>query len=166
MPAATIHRGQAFLAVGPIVGSAGRWRLDLHDRWSRRHHQNRLRTGFLNRGDETVTPPGQGFYVAGLSGGVAEHLAEPVHRRVQSVIEIDERTAFPKLLLELVPGDDLTGLPDERRQDLQRLSLQAHSNTVLAQFAGKQVEGETAKCELLRRIRPSLTTHGTQFDQA
>jgi hypothetical protein len=49
---------------------------------------------------------------------------------------------------------------------LERLSLQAHSNTVLAQFAGKQVEGETAKYELLRRIRPSLTTHGTQFDQA
>ncbi len=40
------------------------------------------------------------------------------------MLEIDERTAFPKVLLKLIPGDDLTGLPDESRQDLQRLTLQ------------------------------------------
>ena len=62
-------------------------------------------------------------------------MAKPVHGRVQSVIEIDERTASPKLLLKLISGDDLAGPPDESLQDLQRLSLKPHTDPVLVQLA-------------------------------
>jgi hypothetical protein len=40
------------------------------------------------------------------------------------MIEIDERAAWPKLLLKILSGDDLAGLPGEVRQDLQRLSFE------------------------------------------
>ena len=71
----------------------------------------------------------------GLVGGVPQYLAQPVHGRVQSMLEIDERAACPELLLNLIPGHELSGLPDQRPQDLQRLSLKPHTNSVLVQLA-------------------------------
>src|SRR5205814_320559 len=81
-----------------------------------RHHQSRVRSTFLNRSNETVTPARQRLYVAGLIGGIPQHLSQSVHRRVQSVVEIDERTVFPEIPLKLISGDGLTGLPDESNQ--------------------------------------------------
>jgi hypothetical protein len=75
------------------------------------------------------------------------------------VIEIDKRTAFPKLLLKLIPADDLTGLPDESTQDLQWLSLKPHANPVLVQLARRFIEQEGTKDELPLRTGGGLTAH-------
>jgi hypothetical protein len=75
------------------------------------------------------------------------------------VFEIDERTVFPEFLLKLISGDDLTGLPDESHQDLQRLSLKPQTNLVLAQLARCLIEGERTKNELPRGPRGRLAAH-------
>ena len=106
----------------------------------RRDLQNWFLTGVLHSGNETVTPPRQGFDVAGLVGRVPQHLAKSVHGGVESMIEIDECAALPKLLLKFIPSDDLTGPPYESRQNLQRLSLKPQTNPVLAQFARRLIE--------------------------
>ena len=82
------------------------------------------------------------------------------------MIEIDEGTSCPKLLLKLLSGDDLTGLPDESRQDLQRLSLNPHSNAMLVQFAGRFIERERTEDELPLRTRSGLTAHWVTEAQA
>jgi len=76
------------------------------------------------------------------------------------VIEIDERITGPKLLLKLFPGDDLTRLSDESRKNSQRLSLQPHTNSMLAQLARRLVKGERAKNEMPRNARGGLAAHG------
>ena len=57
---------------------------------------------------------------------------KPVHRRVQSVIEIDECAGLPKLLLKLIPGDDPAGHTKQDFQDLPGLSVKPQTNAVLA----------------------------------
>jgi len=109
--------------------------------------------------NKPVPPASQRFNIARLVGGVPQHLAKPIHRRVQSMLEIDERAASPKLLLKLIPADNLTGAPDERNQDLQRLSLKPQTNSVLMQFARSFVERKRAEEELPRRTGRGLAAH-------
>jgi hypothetical protein len=75
------------------------------------------------------------------------------------VIEIDERTTFPKVLLKLIPGDDLTGLPDEGRQNLQRLSFHPHTHPVFVQLARSFIERERTEDELPGRTGGGLAAH-------
>ena len=63
------------------------------------------------------------------------------------MIEIDEGATFPKLLLKFISGDDLAGLPDENRQDLQWLSLEPHANPVLVQLARRFIENKRTEDE-------------------
>src|SRR5207248_605858 len=132
----------------------------------RGHYQYRLRIRVLNGSNETVAASRQCFDIARLVGRVPQRLAQPVHGRVQSVLKIDERTACPKLLLKLVPGDHLARLPDESRQNLQRLSLKPKVNSMLVQLARCCIEGEGAKHELPGRSSGGITAHGVTQAQA
>jgi hypothetical protein len=48
------------------------------------------------------------------------------------MFEINERAVLPELLLKLLATDDLTGSPQETREDLQRLALEAYPRPVLS----------------------------------
>jgi hypothetical protein len=58
------------------------------------------------------------------------------------MIEINERTALPKLLLEFVPGDHPPRFFQEDCQNLKRLSLQPHTGAVLGQLTRSSVKDE------------------------
>jgi hypothetical protein len=75
------------------------------------------------------------------------------------MIEIDERTTFPKLLLKLISGDHLTVLPHENSQDLQRLSFQPHANSVLVQLARRFIEHIRTEDQPPLRARGGLAAH-------
>ncbi len=79
--------------------------------------------GAVDGGDEAVSPPGQGFDEARARCGIAQRLADLVHRGIQAVIEIDKGVGRPDLFAQLIARDHFTGILEQRREDLKRLLL-------------------------------------------
>src|SRR5262249_40381866 len=78
-----------------------------------RRGRARILPSRTKRGDESVPAPGQRLDEPRLLGGIAEHLAEPLDRRVEAVLEVDVDVARPELRPQGVPRYQLAWTVDE-----------------------------------------------------
>ena len=75
------------------------------------------------------------------------------------MFEINERAALPELLLKFLATDNLTGLPEQTREDLQGLALEAYTGPVLSQLARAVVVLEWAEQDPVRSVELWLSAH-------
>ncbi len=61
------------------------------------------------------------------------------------MVELDNRSAGPQLVPDLISGHYLARALDEHAQNLGRLPPQTHANAAIAQLAGPQIQFEA--CE-------------------
>jgi hypothetical protein len=97
--------------------------------------------GFDNLGDKTVAALGKGLNEAWIARVIAEKLAQFKHVGTQNLrLDIGFR---PKLIEELVVGDEAAGIFDQVTQDCERLGRQSHCDAVVEQalIAGIEPEG-------------------------
>jgi len=63
------------------------------------------------------------------------------------VIEVDKSTIGPKALVNLSTRDHEPGLLEQHDQDVERLALQGHTTTLLAEFSGLLISLEYSEAE-------------------
>ena len=73
-----------------------------------------------HRSDEPVTTPREGLDVTGGLGRVAQRLPQLPHRRVEAVVEVDERVRRPELLPQLLSGHHLARALQEQGQQVEK----------------------------------------------
>jgi hypothetical protein len=112
------------------------------------------RTGHWS--DESVAAAGQRLDEPRHIGRVPERIAQPANRGIQAVLEIDERVFPPEALSQLLTGDQVAGMIQQRLENLKRLVGEIDPDTGLPQLARAQVQLERAKAD--ERIRWSA--HG------
>ncbi len=74
-------------------------------------------------------------------------LAQPLHRVVQALLEVNESVCRPDLLLQFVAGNDLARMLQQHLQNLQGLFLKFDLDPALAKFAGTEVRLEYSESE-------------------
>ena len=99
----------------------------------------------LDRSDEAVGTTGNCFDEPWRVGIAAERGAEPLHRGIQVVLEVDERVVRPQLVAERLARDNLARPLHEQREDALRLVLQPDPRARFSQFAGGPIELEEAE---------------------
>src|SRR6266566_5954096 len=80
---------------------------------------------------------------------IADVLAQPLHRVVQALLEVNESVCRPDLLLQFVAGNDLARMLQQHLQNLQGLFLKFDLDPALAKFAGTEVRleySESSSC--------------------
>jgi hypothetical protein len=92
---------------------------------------SRLRNG----SDEAIATPGQCFDIARIVGVVAESIAHLIDGDGERAIEVDVGVFTPDPVVELFPGDDLTGPLDQRDQDPKGLTLNPDAGACFPQLA-------------------------------
>ena len=97
--------------------------------------------------EEAVAAPSNSFDEAGILRGVAEGFTDLVDRLVEPVVEIHERVRGPEFLLKFLATDDLAGVLEQHRQELEGLLLKPDPQAALAQFAGTKIQLENPKRE-------------------
>jgi hypothetical protein len=84
-----------------------------------------FQTGWkLDRADKAVPAFRDRFYKVGPFGIVGESAANLVNRKIDSVLEIDERGIGPEVPLDFLSGHDLSGSFNEEQQDPEGLRLE------------------------------------------
>src|SRR5262249_25033907 len=68
---------------------------------------------------------------------------------VEAVLEIDERVASPKLLLQLLAGDDLARTLEQNLQNRQGLGVELDLQSILAEFPSDEVRLEDTEADSL-----------------
>ena len=101
----------------------------------------------LDLADEAVATLRQRLDIARCIGFVAERLAQFLDRRVQAVVEINERVGGPEALANLLAGDQLAGLLQQDFENLDRLALQLQPDAILTELSALRVELEGAETE-------------------
>ena len=105
----------------------------------------------LHRRDEPVTTLGQRLDETRVFRGIAEGLAELVHRFVEAVIEIDPGVRRPEPLPQLLAQHDLTVSLEKHLQDSEGLVLESDLHATLAHLARAQVYVKHAEPNGMRR---------------
>lgn len=103
--------------------------------------------------EEAVAPPRNSLHKVRSLSRVAERLTDFADGFVETVVEIYESIRGPEFLLKFFPSHNFSGVLDQGHQELERLFLQANSQTVLAQLASAEVQFENPKAEPLTRVR-------------
>ena len=83
---------------------------------------NEVRRGCMQdiyRRDEAIASFGECLDKAGTVGGVAEGFADLVDGGAEGVVEVNDRVTTPETQLELLPGDDLAGVLEERGENFK-----------------------------------------------
>ena len=73
--------------------------------------------------------------------------AQPIDGGVDAVIDVHKSFRRPKLLPELLPGDDLARMFQQKFQNLKRLLLELELHPLFAQLASLQIGFESAKTQ-------------------
>jgi hypothetical protein len=110
----------------------------------------------LEPGDEAIPPARHGLDEPRLIGFIAEGGAQPLDRRVEAVLEVDERSVGPETLPQFVARDDVAGALEHQAEDFVRLILQADAPRPVAQLAGMAVELERRESKQVRPHASSL----------
>jgi hypothetical protein len=92
----------------------------------------RLVEGALDRRDETIPAARQRFDEPRGVSRVAEGIAQPFDRGVQTVLEIDEGLPRPETGAQLLACNELSGLFKQDCEDLKRLLLKREPHTRLS----------------------------------
>ena len=108
---------------------------------------NECRIGNPDVGHEAVTATPHRFDEAGTLGGVPERITDLVDRLVEPMAKIHEGICGPQPLLKVFAPDDLAGVLEQHRQDLEGLLLKPDLQAALAQFASTKVNLEHSKTE-------------------
>ena len=101
----------------------------------------------IYRRDEAIASFGECLDKAGTVGGVAEGFADLVDGGAEGVVEVNDRVTTPETQLELLPGDDLAGVLEERGENFKRLRLQLDPETSLPEFTALEVHLEEPEGE-------------------
>src|SRR5262249_14744724 len=108
----------------------------------------------LDDADELIAAPRNRFDELRLLGIIPEHGAQPLHRGVQPVLEVDEGAVGPEALPQFVPQKNLARLLEQQREELEGLIGQSKARAVFAKLAASYMELEAA--EAIRSIRGGL----------
>jgi hypothetical protein len=103
----------------------------------RRYSQRSRDTALIrpvNLSHESLSAPGQGLDVTRLVGRITQRLAQPVDRRVDAVLELDNRVVRPEEFLKFAPAHQPAWTLQQQTEDLKRLLLQTDAEAALAQF--------------------------------
>ena len=87
------------------------------------------------------------FHEPWMLGAVAEHRPQAFDRRVQPMLEVDERAVGPQPAPELVAGQHFSRPLEQHRQQLERLVLQPEAHAVLPQLSRAEIELESPESE-------------------
>ena len=107
------------------------------------------RIAFYRR-HEPVAAPGQRFDVDRAICRVSQGFAQFVDGLVQALLVVHERAVGPKPPLEVLAGNNLAGVFEQRRQDLNRLFLHFQTDAVLGEVTGLGIELKNAESLLSR----------------
>ena len=102
------------------------------------------RGGAIYRRDEPIATPRQGLDKAWTLRRVAQRLANLGNGGIQIVVDIDEGVG-PELLLQFLTSHHLTGVFQQKCQDLKRLTTELQFHARLAQLPSPQVNLEIPK---------------------
>jgi hypothetical protein len=94
-----------------------------------------LRSGFVNRGEETVPAPRNCLNESRVVGRVAEGNTQFPDGRVDALIETDESISGPESGLQLLARNYVSGTLQKHRQDPKRLLLLRNFPPTLAYIA-------------------------------
>jgi hypothetical protein len=92
-----------------------------------------------------ISSTGYGFDVPRLLGGIPLGRSQLIHRCVEALLEVDERSFAPDLVAELVPSNDLARVLEQNDQNRERLTGQPDANAALEQLAGRGIHFERPK---------------------
>ena len=101
----------------------------------------------LDRADEAVAAAMQRFHEPWMLGVVAQHRPQALDRRVQPMLEVDERAVGPQPVPELLAGQHFSRPLEQHRQQLERLVLQAEAHAVFPQLTRAEIELESPEPE-------------------
>jgi hypothetical protein len=91
-----------------------------------------------------IAAPRKRFDIAGLFGGVAQHLAQAVDGRADAVFELNNSAVRPKSVSNLLARNELSGVFEQHRQDSEWLLGESDWLVSLpAEFTGAKVKLET-----------------------
>ena len=118
----------------------------------RQHHQPGARrrlarpdVAALQRPDEAIAEAGQRLDEPRLGGIVAEHRPQPLHDRVDAVLEVDRGAVRPQPLPDVLARHHVAGPIEHQRQELERLLLQAHRVGAAPHLAQAHVDGDATE---------------------
>jgi len=108
----------------------------------------------LNRRQETVPAAGNRLNENGIIRGVPKYFTQTLDGSVQACIEIDKGVVPPDVVSQILSGDDLAGIFQERYEEPEWLLLQLHPVPVFQEFAGGGIhlEGAEPKERTERRL--------------
>src|SRR2546427_10042802 len=95
--------------------------------------------------DEAVAALGERLDEPWILRRVAESLSKTVHRRIQPMVEVDERVGRPQLLPKLLTGDDIPATGQQQDQNVERPATQFDLATLFPQLTSPAVNLEEAK---------------------
>jgi hypothetical protein len=64
----------------------------------------------FHRSLPAITTPSERFNEAGILGGVAQRLTQPVHGGTDAMFELHDRVIWPKPLAQVFPQDEFAGV--------------------------------------------------------
>ena len=70
-----------------------------------------------------------------MLGRIAQRSPQFVDRRVQPVLEIDERAVAPELFAELLARDQIAGFGEQEKQNLEGLARETDTHSAFAELA-------------------------------
>ena len=100
-----------------------------------------------DRGDESIALAGQRLDELRVVGGIAQRIAQVIHRLVETAIEVDERVGRPQPPRQFFTRDELTGPLEQRQEQLQRLIAQRRPLSGISELAGVCIDGERPEAE-------------------
>ncbi len=99
----------------------------------------------LHRRNQPIASARQGLDESRGLGRVPKRFAQPLYRRVHSVLEVDECVALPEPLTQFLASDQLAGALHQAFEHLEGLLLKVHAQAGLSQLAHAKVQLERAK---------------------
>ena len=112
----------------------------------------------LDRGDEAVAAPMQRLDEPRIVGIVAERRAQPLDRRIQAVLEIDERPGRPQALAQLFARHDFARTVEHRHENFEGLILKPDADSTLPQLARAHIDLEGPESLDVRRRRSTAAS--------
>jgi len=85
-----------------------------------------------DRGDEPISASRQRLDKSRVIGGISERLPQLVDRRIQTIVEVNERVGRPVLGAKLFASDHFTGPLQQDGEDMKGLFLQLDSYALLS----------------------------------
>src|ERR1700739_2059245 len=130
------------------------------------HPRFGARTAFLDdldRCDQTIPAPGQGFDKPRIFSIIAERFAQLLHSGINAVFKIDKGIVGPEFSLNLFPGYHFPGTFKESGKNLERPLLEPDLVAIAPQFSAAKVNFELSDAEA--RIRCCWLWHGGAYQR-